>query len=402
MFIAPMGYFPVLIPLHLALVSAILAIATYTLSVLSERRPLSIWGTEIKLIMWLVAFAIISIPFSRWRGGSYELLFDVYLKSVIVFFLIANIMTSERRLRGFLWALTIYCAINSLVGINDYRTGALYQGRIKGAGYSGLTANPNDLALSLNLIIPFMWYLIVTTHKRLPKMIAVGSLALSIMCIVITYSRGGAITLFSILLFFILTRSGKSLLPSLLGAVFVIAVIMSLAPEGYSDRLASTTDFSKDDGSASARWQLMIIGLRQSIEHPFGVGLGMNDLIQFDQGLGWSEVHNVYLQISSELGIIPAVLFVILIWKLIVSMRKIKDADTKELGTYLVLARATQASLVAFAVAGMFHPVAYNFYFYIIAGIAVALNALSARFTSGNQIGTYHSTKKSWDLSFSG
>ena len=70
MFIAPMGYFPVLIPLHLALVSAILAIATYTLSVLSERRPLSIWGTEIKLIMWLVAFAIISIPFSRWRGGK--------------------------------------------------------------------------------------------------------------------------------------------------------------------------------------------------------------------------------------------------------------------------------------------------------------------------------------------
>jgi len=32
-----------------------------------------------------------------------------------------------------------------------------------------------------------------------------------------------------------------------------------------------------------------------------------------------------------------------------------------------------QVSLVAFAVAAMFHPIAYQFYFFSIAGLAVAL-----------------------------
>jgi hypothetical protein len=40
---------------------------------------------------------------------------------------------------------------------------------------------------------------------------------------------------------------------------------------------------------------------------------------------------------------------------------------------------AVEVSLVAFAVAGMFHPVGYNFYFYIIAGLAVALGTLHKR-----------------------
>jgi hypothetical protein len=37
------------------------------------------------------------------------------------------------------------------------------------------------------------------------------------------------------------------------------------------------------------------------------------------------------------------------------------------------LAAGVQVSLVAFAVAAMFHPIAYQFYFFSIAGLAVAL-----------------------------
>jgi hypothetical protein len=40
---------------------------------------------------------------------------------------------------------------------------------------------------------------------------------------------------------------------------------------------------------------------------------------------------------------------------------------------------AVEASLVAFAVSGMFHPSAYHFYFYIIAGLAVALGTPTQR-----------------------
>jgi hypothetical protein len=37
-----------------------------------------------------------------------------------------------------------------------------------------------------------------------------------------------------------------------------------------------------------------------------------------------------------------------------------------------------RVSLIAFAVAAMFHPVAYHFYFYAIAGLAVAAASICA------------------------
>jgi hypothetical protein len=44
---------------------------------------------------------------------------------------------------------------------------------------------------------------------------------------------------------------------------------------------------------------------------------------------------------------------------------------------------AVEVSLAAFAVAGMFHPVGYHFYFYIIAGLAVALGTLGTTVVLG-------------------
>jgi hypothetical protein len=38
---------------------------------------------------------------------------------------------------------------------------------------------------------------------------------------------------------------------------------------------------------------------------------------------------------------------------------------------------AIQVSLVAFAVAALFHPSAYHFYFYYVAGLAVAARAIA-------------------------
>ena len=40
------------------------------------------------------------------------------------------------------------------------------------------------------------------------------------------------------------------------------------------------------------------------------------------------------------------------------------------------LAVATKVSLIGFAVAAMFHPVAYHFYFYIVAGFAIAIRGI--------------------------
>jgi O-antigen ligase len=108
-----------------------------------------------------------------------------------------------------------------------------------------------------------------------------------------------------------------------------------------------------------------------------GVGLGQ-DMIALNQARGrstWRSVHNVYLQYAVDLGVPGFLLFAWLhllcfrsAWA--VERRARKDPAVAELAP---LAAGVQVSLVAFLVAAMFHPIAYQFYFFSIAGLAVAL-----------------------------
>ena len=53
-----------------------------------------------------------------------------------------------------------------------------------------LTANPNDLALMLNLIVPLTGALAVACHGP-KRLFAVGTMLLSMAAIILTFSRAG-------------------------------------------------------------------------------------------------------------------------------------------------------------------------------------------------------------------
>jgi hypothetical protein len=76
-----------------------------------------------------------------------------------------------------------------------------------------------------------------------------------------------------------------------------------------------------------------------------------------------------------DLGIPGMVLF---IWLHLLCYRTARAVEQRASGhpahrDLALLAVGVQISLVAFAVAAMFHPIAYQFYFFSIAGLAVAL-----------------------------
>jgi len=131
-------------------------------------------------------------------------------------------------------------------------------------------------------------------------------------------------------------------------------------------------------GSAQGRYRDLGIALEVVSHNPIiGVGLGQ-DMIALNQARGqstWRSVHNVYLQYAVDLGVPGFLLFAWLhllcfrsAWA--VERRARNDPAVAELGP---LAAGVQVSLVAFLVAAMFHPIAYQFYFFSIAGLAVAL-----------------------------
>jgi putative inorganic carbon (HCO3(-)) transporter len=381
-YIAPQALVPALEPLHLAKVSAIIAVIAYLARVLGSGVRWTVMNREVRLMLILMSIALISIPFSMWPGGSVGFFLDQYSKSIIVFFLVANVLTSFRRYRTFLWTIGIFSAFNAVLGIKNYLTGSfvLTYGRVLG-GVSGIASNPNDLALTLNLAIPFLVYLYSTARSSRQRILVVGLIAIHLGGIVISFSRGGFVTLVMFVLwtawvcgqrqgmgFFIKTVAGMSVLA---------LVLLWVGPEGYGSRIDSISDMDKDTtGSSQARWQGMVGAAQGMLTHPLGVGLHMNNLVLHDMGLGWLGVHNVYLELGAELGFPGLIVFLMLLYGLIASMKKVR-IQYEHIPEMAQLAQAGGGAMVAYATAAMFHPVAYHFYFYIVAGLMIACQQLT-------------------------
>lgn len=69
-YIAPQVIFPVLEPLHLAKVSAALAVVAYVTWVWRNGAGWTFMSREVRLMLILIGIALISIPFSLWPGEA--------------------------------------------------------------------------------------------------------------------------------------------------------------------------------------------------------------------------------------------------------------------------------------------------------------------------------------------
>jgi len=380
--VAPQAVYGFLQPLHLAKVSAILALAAYVYQRVSQGEPLLPKTPEIRLLGVFTFLVALSIPFSLWPGGSFDLLTDYYAKSVIVFLLTAQLLATLPRFKRMLWFVLLFCITVSFIAVAGFQQGNLEEGYRMRGGIAGLNSNPNDFALTTNLILPFGFALYSLNRDLLRRAVCVIFVVASVVAIMLTYSRGGFITLVVVLILCFLKMGGRSKQSKyLLPFVLVVAAFILMTPQDYGDRLQAITDFSKDrSGSGPARQAAIEKTVEVITEHPvFGVGIGMNVLALNEKGLLWSRVHNVFLQIASEIGVLGMIVFVLLIIRLLKSVRLIQTEFKEEhkQQELVVLAGAAETSLLAFCIAALFHPVAYHFYFYYVAGFVLALKAIS-------------------------
>src|SRR5206468_246221 len=153
-------FLPVLAPLRIALLAAVLGMAAYLFDRLIHHRPVFRPSREMAITAWLLGWIIVTLPFSIWPGGSISYLLDIYLKTLVVFWLLAHVVTDATRLRRIAWGLALMSVPLALSGVKNFLSGGFMHGgepqglnRILGYG-AGLTENPNDLALMLNLILP--------------------------------------------------------------------------------------------------------------------------------------------------------------------------------------------------------------------------------------------------------
>src|SRR5262245_25742325 len=196
LFLSPQSAFPALATFRIALLVACVAAIAHFLDRSAAGRPISLVTREMKIAACLLGWAIVTVPFSFWPGGSVEVVSDQFLKSLMLFWLIANTVSTVWRLKQFAWGLALLSIPIAATALLNYLSGTFMPGTNRIAGYDApLTANPNDLALTLNLTIPFILGLLWLTRTLFLRAVLLAILMLNVTAVVITFSRAGFLTL---------------------------------------------------------------------------------------------------------------------------------------------------------------------------------------------------------------
>lgn len=390
--LAPQERYPFLAPLRIAMLTAMLAVLAHVYSRISKGLPVVDLIPANKVLLCLLAWIVVTMPFSFWPGGSITFMLGNYLKTLIVYILLGSVIDTTLKLKRISWALALMAIPLALTTIKNFLTGNSMEGNERVLGYmASLTANPNDMALMLNLILPICIALFLDSKKKVLRMLLGLTTCLLVVAIITTFSRAGFLTLgliFMIYLWRLRKRPERKW-----GLVVLLIVFFSfpLIPATYFDRINTILNVEEDTSfSAQTRLSDMKSAVSLVIKNPLiGAGVGMNQVaMNEERGVTWTEIHNVYLQYAVELGLPGLAFFLVFFAKCIGTTGTVLN-NTRGRASQITLFHITEGirvSLLGFIVAAMFHPVAYHFYFYFIAGLAVATGEISKRYSNAQGV----------------
>lgn len=383
---SPQAYFPALESVRPAMIPAVIGIGAYLIDRINHGAPLFMRVRQLWLIGALAGWAIVTVPFSIWPGGSVAFLTGQYFKTLAIFWLLSHTAVTLLRLRQVAWSLSLMAVGLAMFTIYNYASGvfidqAANQDRVVG-NEGALTKNPNDLALMVNIIIPLTAALLLSSMHAAVRATLLGMLALEGLTVILTFSRGGFLTLGAIILVYMWKLRRRAERVWMYGLLVVVLLCVPLLPSTYFDRMSTIIHTEADStGSAGERWTDMMIAMKHAFSSPIvGAGVGMNVLAMNEaRGGGWRPVHNVFLELTLDLGVPGVLVFVALLVACLkstiqVQQRAARSPDMKTLGQ---LAEGIQISLLAFTLAALFHPVSYHPYFYYLAALALAAHAVS-------------------------
>lgn len=330
---------------------------------------------EVNLVLLLCLAALLSMPLAINPGEAWETFNYIFIKAVIMFIVIVNVVRTPLRLKGLIFlGLAIGCVL-SLGAINDYRLGRFVVGDERVAGVvGGMFGNPNDLALHLVTMIPLAVGLLLSTRNLLAKPFYALCAILMVGGVIASFSRGAFLGLMgaSMVLAWKLGRRNRFAMIILIG-VFLVGVI-AIAPGEYTQRISSIGAVS-GDASSSSRRDLLVRSIIVALANPvFGVGMGNFHIVSIRELVS----HNSYTQVAAEMGLAAMCIYILF---LVVPFRRLAviehaTYETRRGSRIYYLSVALQASLAAYMISSFFGSVAYQFYVYYLVGYAVALRRI--------------------------
>jgi probable O-glycosylation ligase (exosortase A-associated) len=329
-------------------------------------------------ITMLAFFAAVSLSAVNafWLGGFIES-WQYALRLIILFLLIINLIDSPEKFRQLGLVILFLTAFVCVLSVKEY----FAQG---GTGFrtSGITggmfASANDFAQIVDMFLPFPMLLFSHVRKAFHKLIFAGMVALGLMALVMTGSRGGFLGLLAV--FFVLTWRSSRKVVLVFMAIIIIGAGLIFAPPTYLERIQSITEYEEDQ-SASDRIEAWKAGLRMFQSSPLtGVGAGCFNASSEQYGFEHDLVaHNTFVSVLAEMGAVGIVTFLLLFYFAFRGCdrvrRRLESLNQKNSWPYLI-STALTASLAAYMVTAFFLTTTFYPNIYMLLAMCAALEMI--------------------------
>jgi len=346
-------------------------------------RPLFVRENVWMLVLW-AWFAIVyinatHIPFFAGHVDDSKIELIRISKILLMTFVIMLVTTSEKRLKAvFLVTAFSFGIIALKSAIFGIFTGV--SGRLSGPPDSFISEN-NAFGLALNMCIPIFYFLgRVESNRLLRRALNVGFVS-CIICVILTYSRGGFLGLVAILTLLAMRSRQKVIGVTVLATI--VLLLIAFAPASWVSRMQT---LQQDGVDMSAQQRLVSWGTTWNfaMDYPLmgGSFYTLPDVEIFQKyktrdlpgGFQSSGPHSIYFQILGDQGFVGFLIYFGLIAACFFTLSRLRRSTLKnpELQWISVYADIISTSLVAFLVSGAFLGFAdFDLYFQMVACVCV-------------------------------
>lgn len=307
-------------------------------------------------------------------------LWEKVLKVQVLALLITGIMTT--RLRLHLLALAVVTSL-AFLGVKEGLIALLTAGGHKIIG-TGSVGDNNSLATALLMIVPLAFYLARYSAIRVIRLGMLAVLALSVVTVIMTYSRGGLLGLLVVAAFMV--KNSRSKFASIAMVLIGAGLVYAFAPDSWFERIGTVETAANDDGSFLGRVVAWKMSTLIAFAHPI-FGGGPHAVQRFQV---WSEfrpyidsvnffptpppdvvphaAHSSYFEVFGDLGFSGLIVFLSLLacafWQLFRIRRMAKSRP--DLRWAADLAGMLQISMAAYVVTTALLSMAYFELFWIL------------------------------------
>ena len=261
-------------------VVAIIVIISLVFTYLIKRRDFELFDIDKGVLAMVIAMGLSVLP-AVWVGGAKDEFITVF-KIIIACFFTARIANTERKFKSIVWLYILsvgFVAVSSMyqyyMGHYEYAMGV--RRALGVAGQQGLYSDPNSMASSLVLGMPFIFYTMKSYKSFFVRAILVSIMLICLWTVIISGSRGGMLG--SIIMLSLIGMISRHKVLALIVVIFTVVGAAAVMPDQYVQRFQSIVKYDElDDGtgaaeSAQGRIKGLKVGLEILLRRPLTLSL---------------------------------------------------------------------------------------------------------------------------------